>query len=320
MDPLAKIHAQQMMDAVMRREFGKWGFLDQFDEVSVLSRPSVGIEPYGNRFFPALFGAEVHYKSDQAPWAHTAMLQKEQIMSTAPLTKGEFSRLPLVLEIVRQHKILRDIGFACSTQQNPGSVMNTAIYLRGDSLFLDFYDEPEMVHKLFGLITNAMLVAHEYFCDIDGEVSPMGVGNCTVTMLSPKIYAEFVRPYDMRIMERARELCVPFSIHQDSLVDAFLPAYREGFDYLHNFDVGCDSDIGLFRRLFPDININVFLYTSTLRNLSAEELYEFVLQMAYKGEPLTNIGFSVYDVDVEVPREKIDSICEAYAYLKKLMD
>ena len=316
MNPFKKMSTQDKMDAIMRKEYGDWGFLDNLENTSVLSRPSVGIEPYGHRFIPAMFGSQISYKSDQAPWAQTIALSKEHIMSMSAITEDEFSSHPLVREISRQKYELEKNGIVCSVQQNLGSVMNTAIYLRGMDLFYDFYDEPELVCKLFSLITNMMLTSYDYFSKVDGTKSPLGVGNCSVAMLSPQVYAEFVRPFDQRIMEHARNAAVPFALHQDSLIDAFIPAYKD-FNYIHSFDIGCDSDVGLFRSEFPDVDINVFLYTSTLRSFSEVELYDFMLDIATKGAPLNKIGFSVFDIDIEVPQSKIESICKAFAWLKK---
>lgn len=315
LDPLKKALQQDQMNSIMAERFAKWGFLGNIDSTATLSRPSVAVEPYGHRFIPAMFGAPVNYKYNQAPWAITTVLDKDFIMSNKPISEKEFSESQPVREIARQCCILRDNARECSAQQNMGSVMNTAIYLRGQDLFLDFDDSPEMVRKLFSLITNMMLVSYEYFCKIDRQKSPLGVGNCSVAMLSPRIYEEFVLPYDMEIMKYAKVAGVPFMIHQDSKVDPFIKSYKK-FNYLVSFDIGCDTDVKSFRREFPDINLNVFVYTSLLHEKNEKELYDFFLSVAENGAPLGKIGFSVFDVDNGVPMSKIESICNAFAHLK----
>jgi len=239
------------------------------------------------------------------------------IASLAPLTRDEFASHPLVCEIVRQHGILKAEGHLCSSQQNLGSVMNSAIYLRGMDLFYDFSDRPELVHQLFDLITNVMLLSYDYFSEIDGYRTPLGVGNCSVAMLSPKIYQTFCYPYDLRIMNHAKKRGVSFSVHQDSCIDSFIQVYKNAFDSLACFDIGCDSNVRLFREAFPDLTINVFIYTGTLRSMTAEQLYDFILRLAEEGQPYSQIGFSAYDIDVQVSDEKVESICEAYAVLRQ---
>ena len=317
-EPLRKLAVQSQMDDWMRRKFAKWDFLGHLEETSVLSRPSVDIEPYGHRFIPAMFGVPIRYAKDQSPWASTIRLDDDFILALQPLAREEFANHPLVCEIVRQHALLKAEGHCCSAQQNLGSVMNSAIYMRGMDLFYDFNDHPELVHRLFGLITDLMLLSYDYFCEIDGCRKPLGVGNCSVAMLSPNLYQKFCYPYDLRIMNHAKKCGVSFSIHQDSCIDSFIRVYKDAFDSLSCFDIGCDSNVRLFREAFPDLTINVFIYTGTLRSMTAEQLYDFILRLAGEGRPYSQIGFSVYDIDVHVDDEKIESICEAYAALRQM--
>ena len=117
-------------------------------------------------------------------------------------------------------------------------------------------------------------------------------------------------------MEYARKLNVPFMIHQDSNVGAFTEQYKN-FNYLVSFDVGCDTDVERFRRAFSDITLNIFIYTSVLHEKTESELFDFIVETASKSGPLDKIGFSVYDIDLNVPDDKINGICKAYAYLKE---
>ena len=315
-DPLAKLDVQNKINCVMREKFSRWGFLEHLDQTNVISRFSVDIEPYGHRFIPAMFGAPIRYADDQTPWAHTIKLEDEYIMSLEPMKKAEFMSHPLVEEIVRQHHVMKDAGKICSAQQNIGSVINTAIYLRGDDLFYDFTDKPEVIHKLFSLITNMLLLSYDYFSEIDNYWPPLGIGNCSVAMLSPRVYKKFCLPCDKAVMEHAKKIGVPFAIHQDSLIDPFIPVYKE-FDYLSSFDIGCDSNVALFRENYPHLDINIFLYTSTLRSLTAGQLYDLILKQGEEGKPYSKIGFSVYDIDLDVTDDKIESICDAFTILKE---
>jgi len=317
-DPIKKLSNQNFMDEWMRDRFAKWGLFQTPRDTRVISSPTVAIEPYGHRFIPAMFGVPLRFAADQPPWAHAILLDDAEIQSRKPVTREEFAAHPLVREIVRQHDILKSIskseGQTCSSQQNLGSVANTMIYLRGSDLFYDFRDKPEVIYRLLELITEMMITAYDYFCEVDGYVSPLGVGNCSVAMISPRIYEEFCCPNDLQLMNHARSRNVPFTIHQDSRIDPYIPVYRP-FDYLNGFDIGCDSDVRLFREAFPEIEINIFLYTGTLHSLNALQLYDLVITLAQQGRPYSKVGFSVYDIDPGVPEEKIDAICEAHTRL-----
>lgn len=315
-DPLKKLANQDRMDAWMRKRFAPWGLFETPTDTKVVSSPTIAIEPYGHRFIPVMFGTPLLYSADQPPWAQEITLDDDEIMSRKPLAREEFAAHPFVREIVRQYALLKAAGRPCSAQQNLGSVANTMIYLRGPNLFYDFYDKPKVMHHLLELITEMMITAYDYFCDVDGCVTPLGIGNCSVAMFSPAVYREFCFPNDLRLMNHARSRNVTFSIHQDSRIDPYIPAYQP-FDYLSGFDIGCDSDIRMFRDAFPDIEINIFLYTGTLHSHSASQLYNLIIDMAEQGRPYSRVGFSVYDIDPGVSEDKIDSICDAYVFLKE---
>ena len=316
MDPVRKMRMQDEMDKAMYGLYGKWGFLDHLAEVGTLSKPSVAVEPFGHRFLPAMFGVPVCYQRSQAPWAEVRPLSRGQIMALGPITKEEFAERPCVREVIRQCEALKGIGRPCSAQQNLGSVANTVEYLRGMDMFYDFADDPELTHTLNLRVTEMLLMAYEYFAEYDGVRPGMGIGNCSVAVLSPGVYREFFYPYDRMVMERARENGVNFYIHQDSRVDPFIPAYR-AFEYLHGFDIGEDTDVRLFRENFPDITINIYIYTKTLRTLAPREIYGAVMRLADSAKPLQKAGFSAYDIDPDVPEASIDALCEAYSALSK---
>jgi len=316
-DPAVKYEQQCRMEDILFRRYGKYGFLDGIKTMGTQSKPTLAVEPFGHRFVPAMFGAGVEYKCDQAPWAVHRDLSDGEVRALEPMTVDRFHKNPLVREIISQCDLLKKRGVVCSAQQIMGSAVNTIIYLRGMDMFYDFYERPDVIRRLIERITDVLLTAYGYFAEYDGFLNEMGVGNCAVAMLSPDIYERFFRPADMRIMERARELGVPYHIHQDSRVDAFFPSYR-AFDYLHGLDVGDDTDMGLFRETFPNLKLNVFVYTATLQRMTADELYKWLIGIAGKAKPFDKVGFSAYDIDGGVPEGNAVALCEAYKYLKEM--
>ena len=306
MDIANKAKIMRAMDEIMAERFPYYtqnrGLKD-----SVISNPTIAVEPYGHRFIPALFGCEISYSKMITPWPRHTDLSDEEIMSMPFLTPGEFGDDEKVQVILRQAGEMRALGLACSTQQNTGSVINTAIYLR-KNLFTDFYDKPEIIHRLFALISNRIECSVKFFSEADGRAGDLGVGNCAVCMLSPKIYETFNRPCDLRIMELARSMGVRFSMHQDSDVTPYIESYKS-FDYLYSFDVGQDTDIQAFRRVFPDVVINIFIYSAWLLGNDAEAIRRGVTELAAKAGPPELAGISCYDIDPGTEDEKIEALC-----------
>ena len=270
----------------------------------------ISVEPYGHRFIPAMFGCEIKFGDATAPWAENNILTREEIEATPMMTLEEYKQIDIVRETESQIKYARAKYGGCSGQQNKGGVMNTAIYLRGMDLFSDFYESPATVHKLFNLISNRMFLSYEHGKELDGRATDTGVGNCTVCMVSPDVYDEFVYPQDLAFMELAKSNGVRFSVHHDSDATKYVESYKR-LEYLHHIDVGFDTDVALFRKNFPHVVLNIYLYTSFLLERTAGEIAADVKKLAALAGGPKNTWFTCADVDDNIPDEKVTALYEA---------
>jgi uroporphyrinogen-III decarboxylase len=305
-----KIKTQAYMQDTACKRFDWYAKLAEGVRDNVVSSPNIAVEPYGHRFIPAMFGCGVGYADTHTPWALNRILSPGEIEAMTYMTMEEFREDERVKLITRQVKELREKAGWYSAQQNLGSVINTAIYLRDMELFTDFYERPETVHKLYGLITNMMLLSYDYFSALDGAPTNTGVGNCSVCMISPEVYERFNRKYDLAVMEKARRAGVRFGMHQDSNVTRYIQSYKT-FDYLYSFDIGWDTDIGLVRSAFPDTVLNIFLYTSFLQDRTPDEIKRDVKTLAEDAGDPSKTGFSCYDIDDGIPDEKVTALYDA---------
>jgi uroporphyrinogen-III decarboxylase len=303
MNPDIKISQLRSMDEKLRQRFSWYGAYKP-------TAPSYAIEPFGHRFVPALFGCDIIYEDSTAPWAEHRILTPEHIDAMPLLTLDEFKQDERVREVARQiHYSRKKYGW-CSAQQNLGSVMNTAIYLRGMELFSDFYERPETIHKLMNLITNRMILAYEYGKEMDGKASDTGVGNCSVCMISPQTYDEFIYPYDHAMMELAQKNTVHFGVHHDSNATSYLESYRK-FEHLHHLDIGFDTDIPMYREAFPLQNLNIYFYTNFIIEHTPQEIKETVSSLAASSGSSAATWFTCADIDARISDEKITALYEA---------
>ena len=272
--------------------------------------PSFMVEPYGHRFIPALFGCEIAYGDDVAPWAENNILTPDEIMAMPMWTMEDFLQDPHRQVVHEQVTYARKKHGWCTARQNLGGVMNAAIYLRGMDLFEDFYERPELVHKLMSLIANKMELAYEYGTQMDGAAADTGVGNCSVCMVSPKIYDEFVYPYDRVMMELAKKNNVRFGIHHDSNGTPYLDSYRR-FEYLHHFDLGFETDIARYREAFPEAVLDIYLYTSFMLERTPEEIKTDVARLAALSGNKALTQFTCLDIDENISDDKVTALYEA---------
>lgn len=92
------------------------------------------------------------------------------------------------------------------------SPFNNAHLIRGNDIFLDFYDEPAALGALLDLVTDYMLelvpwlkgmisTDREWFADW-GMLwkGAARLSNCSMQMISPELYREYVLPRDQRLL------------------------------------------------------------------------------------------------------------------------
>ena len=94
--------------------------------------------------------------------------------------------------------------------------INTAEQLWGSDIYYAFYDEPQLLHKLFGKITDTMLDIYylfrrystdrllpvsstQHFYQIPGNIL---IRDDSSIIVSPELYEEFIMPYDAKLLAK----------------------------------------------------------------------------------------------------------------------
>lgn len=285
--------------------------------------PRVSIEPFGHRFMPAMYGCETGYCEDGDPWARPRVLGRAEIESLGPWTVERLEQSEPVRVVLSQIEQLKrryepyrvpDEQFnphcrTMSSLQNLGSVINTAFSIQGHHLFLDYLDEPTLVHRLYENITELTLLCLDYFPKVDGwPLRDVFIGNCTVSMISPAHYAAFNLPYDRRLMDYTRSIGARFMLHQDSDVNLHLENYAR-FDYLHALDFGQDTDFETLARRFPNAEVNCILFPAWVEAGGMGEIRGELLRLMQQGKRFPAFSFTLLEID---PRLGGDLIFEFY--------
>lgn len=110
--------------------------------------------------------------------------------------------------------------------------------LRGmTNALMDYYTDPESVHRLFRALTDFYLVvieraAKEAGCD--GVFTSDDLGTQNATFFSPEIFREFYKPYYKELIDKAHSLGMHFWLHTCGNIEAFMPDFIEiGLDVIH---------------------------------------------------------------------------------------
>ena len=84
--------------------------------------------------------------------------------------------------------------------------------LRGiNNLMMDFYDDPRFVYGLFDFVLELELAFAQ--AQVASGAQLIGVGDAAASLVGPKLYKEFVWPYEKRMMEGLRAMGARTRLH-----------------------------------------------------------------------------------------------------------
>ena len=173
---------------------------------------------YGIGCLPSIFGVESIIVDGNRPWVkHVGKEGVKQILAKGmPDYRNGFGQRMIdtyqfYAQVLADYPKCREaIKFYHPDFQGPFDV---AHLMYGSDIYMDLYDEPELIHELLQLVTatyiDCMKKIKPYLNDEEdgycyhwGQLYPgsVVVRNDTAVNLSPDMYAEFVAPYDSEVL------------------------------------------------------------------------------------------------------------------------
>ena len=249
-------------DVRMRRKlfeyFGDYGIGEESPE----PRPILFSDLIACGFlYSQLLGCEVVFRPDDAPQVVCAGMDAERIMS---LEVPDLDSDPLWAKVQSQiDGCIRDFGYVESAVNLMG-IQNIALDLRGEELFIDYYDEPELEEKLLGVVTGLSLdIGKRLYAvskTVSGGVTPIVkqvcpdvylTSNCSVTMISNAQYCEHLLRYDLELAGAFPS----FGIHHcgsntENVIEGYLKVPNLRF-----LEIGAGSDLKAVAKAIGDRDI-----------------------------------------------------------------
>jgi hypothetical protein len=142
------------------------------------------------------------------------------------------------------------------------SVTNNAFTMRGPEFYADLMVEKEFAREYMGVITETMCRAYQFITDVFGPMDGFPLANCNVTMVSPELYIEMIREYDVQCVQFAADLTgkpPSCSIHHCNVkTEPFAEAYQT-IPGLKSLQGSCLSDIQKIHALLPEVNFSAMV-------------------------------------------------------------
>jgi uroporphyrinogen-III decarboxylase len=282
-------------------------------------RPVIGSRHVAGGFVvPALLGAEVRFADNQAPWVVAGNLSREQILT---LEVPEIERTWPMSELLAQMEALeREFGHLVG-DLNAGGVLNVGLDLRGNQLFLDLLEDPELTTHLFEVIAETIarvaegVKARSGTCSVScnrnivhSDEATFVHANCSAPMISPALFEKTLLPYERRLAERLR----PYGIHHcGENLHKFAALYAQTGACF--YDVGWGSDVARCAELLPEAFLSLRLSSVRVLQGTAQEVRRDTEKLLTGAGRTANVAICCVNMDYGTPDENVRAIFEAAA-------
>ena len=210
-----------------------------------------------------------------------------------------------------------EFGYVCGDFDLDG-VLNTALHLRGERLFTDFFDSPALVRHLFAVVTDTQLAVARYLrartgtCSVSTNRSILSVdrrlflhSNCSVQMISPAQYDEFLLPCEQTLAANL----APYGIHHcGNNLHLFARSYARVEPRF--VDVGWGSDVARCRQELPGVFLNLRLSPVRMLQESPAAIRQDAQSLLAAAGGAENVGLCSINMDYGTPDENVFALLD----------
>jgi methanogenic corrinoid protein MtbC1/uroporphyrinogen-III decarboxylase len=313
-DPEFRIAARMEMDKRLYERFGDVGLGDPDPK----PKPFI---TFGMVMLPAVFGCEIVFKKDALPWALPLNLSEDRIMK---LEVPDLANISPMTEVIKQIQYLQGKYGRVVGDINTTGVQNLALKLRGEQLYFDYFERPDLCHHLLTVCTQAIIQLFQFIYKLTGtgamDVTPMCdprlyiLPNCTVEQISLATYEKFNLPYDNQVAKA----CHPLGIHHCGSVNQVLEGYAQ-VRHLKFLEIGFGSDVRRTREVLgPKVAVNARINPVLMKNGSPEEVSKEVRRLIDQGDPLDNFSIDTVGLTYGTPDENVKAARRTVAEYGKI--
>jgi hypothetical protein len=244
-DPVYRRQSLKLMKKELVQSFPlatDWDLGDQSD-LNTLS----GV--YGVHLIAHVFGLKLRYARDQWP-----ALEPESRLTVEEIEALDSEKLlsgPVVQELFTQMDEMQSRFGPIHGYLNWQGVLNNAMQIRGPEVFRDFYQRPGFLRGFFELIYQVMLglikLVQQKQRASGFAINHFSTANCTLNMLGPQLYDEFLLHYDQSFAAEFER----FGMHT---CNWDITPYLDSFARLPNLgylDMGMETDFARVKAEFP---------------------------------------------------------------------
>ncbi len=315
--PAKRVEAERKMEQVLYEHFGKYGLGENKDK----DLPTVGaVHNAAGYLLSGMLGCELKFSENTPPEVIPAnrddlTLDPINTIFTAPALK-RFEKLCDSLK-TKYGYLTGDVNW--------GGVLNTALDLRGQMIFMDMFDNNDGVKaylKQLAVITEKLVKGIEHETGSSSisvnrtvrhfEKTVYLHSECSVTMISEEQYKEFILPIDIEWSKRNR----PYGIHFCGTDPHRFATNFSKIPHLDFLDVGWGGDLKVLRQHLPDTFLNIRLSPVEIVEQTPEQIRTTIIKLVNESGNPALTGVCCINMDDKVTDEQVSTIFETVFELR----
>jgi hypothetical protein len=314
--PVRRVEAERAMERALYERWGRYGIGSRADA----DPPPIGPVHLAAGFVASgMLGCEVEYHEAAPPDVRCLSRADLDGAFDAAFSGAMYAKVERLIDrlLARCGRVAGDLNWS--------GVLNVALDLRGQDLFVDMRDDPPAVASFMEGIALVLGDLTRRIRAVTGSTSvsvnrtirhlPQPVflhSECSLPMVSVDDYERFLMPIDAAWSEE----CRPFGIHYCGAdPQRFAPAFAR-LPHLDFFDVGWGGDVKLIRSLLPRTFLNLRLSPVAMISMGPAEVRATVRRLvAESGDPFLT-GVCCINMDEKVPDAAITAMFEAVDELR----
>jgi len=249
---------------------------------------------YGTGVVPSALGCQIAFQEKMDPTVKSKVISEpkdiKKLEMPDPYKDGLMPEVLGCIDYMRSHS---DLPVSFTDCQGP---LNIALSLCGvENLFIWMYDCPELIHELMDFCTETLIQWIKVQKKHAGQelmsgafphsiILPEGFGGVWIsdddcTVISPKLYKEFVVTYNSRVFKAFGGGTLHFCGNAEHQLENFLSI--EGITGINNFCMGNFRQIKKMQTMYED-KLSIMICDFTPLNI--EEYYtELISNLRFKG-------------------------------------
>jgi len=315
--PAKRVESERQMETVLRERCGAHGLGTDSDR----DLPVIGaVHNAAGYLLSEMLGCEIRYHADAPPDALPAGRDRLALEPEAAFRSAAFQRYERLRDTLktRYGYVFGDINWS--------GVLNLALDLRGQELFLDMLDTPDIVST--GLQQIAAVI-ERFATGVQAETGTSSISvnrnvrhfarpvflhsECSNTMIAAEDYDRFILPIDAAWSERHR----PFGIHHCGRDPHRFAASYAKLPHLDFLDVGWGGDVRAVRAQLPQTFLNLRLDPVQLVTWTPAQIRETIVRLVADSANPWLTGVCCINLDQRATDAQINAIFDTAAELRQ---